>query len=147
MQKSSESFESPNNFAVAQINRLSGLRYFPEMEVAVAELVKALATAAPNDEAAQRFTDDWIRESVTAPTPRDIYEHFTTRAEAAKEYTPIKFRSAVRCTVCNDMGFSIVAKGDYTFAFACPNCLVPKLQSDQAAQLVMPKRSRRRRTT
>ncbi len=59
-------------FAARQLDRVSGLRFFPKRPAAFAELVRALMKA-PSEKRAEEFVSDWLRENSEAPTPHDIY--------------------------------------------------------------------------
>lgn len=61
------------DYAFGQIDRLCGLRFFPNKPAGVLELVKALMAVAPTDDDAEGIVSEWLQENRESPTPADFY--------------------------------------------------------------------------
>lgn len=61
------------DFAFKQMDRISGLDFFPSKAPALLELVKALRTVAPTEQDAERVISEWLEENRAAPKPADFY--------------------------------------------------------------------------
>ena len=70
--------------AIQQLERLSGLDFFPKEKPAKKELVLALQSAITEDIAAQ-FVSDWLAESNTCPKPAEIRRAINAAADAAAQ--------------------------------------------------------------
>lgn len=60
-------------FAIEQVLRLSGLRFFPPQPEAQNELVIALMEVAESEDHATSIVTNWLRENRETPTPADFY--------------------------------------------------------------------------
>ncbi len=85
------------NQAIRQLERLSGLDYFPKDKPARRELMLALQCAITEDIAAQVVTD-WLAESGECPKPANLRHNINSRQEALVEQRR-------RCDTCGGSGF------------------------------------------
>lgn len=105
-------------FAKGLVLRWTGLRGFPVIKEAVGELITAMQTAPPTQEAAQMFVSDWNRSSEEAPKPVNIYQAFQRDATTSE-------RSGCPNPKCEE-GWEIVYRPDGTSgARPCNACRAP----------------------
>ena len=83
--------------AARQLERLSGLDYFPREAPAKKELLLALQCAMVEDVAAQVVTD-WLAESGECPKPADLRRNINSRQEGLMEQRR-------KCETCGGTGY------------------------------------------
>lgn len=86
------------NQAIRQLERLSGLDYFPKDKPARRELMLAMQCAITEDIAAQ-VVSDWLSESGECPKPADLRRNIYSRQEGLLEQRR-------KCPACNGAGFT-----------------------------------------
>jgi len=92
-----------------QMERLSGLNYWPiDNRTALKEIAAQLALAR-TDEIVIKIVSDWIAYYPDAPKPSDV--HKLINAENLRVLSEQEKRTAM-CPVCNGIGFEIVTRSD-----------------------------------
>lgn len=91
------------SFAVRQVQRMAGLRYFKSEDVPVKELAHALQCVASDDKAAEGYIDAWLMSNTEAPTPADMYELASQAARRVPEFNP----NETPCRLCGGTGWSV----------------------------------------
>ena len=83
---------------IEQLNRMSGLRGFPQGKdnPAFESLVDAMLTA-PSLAAMERFVDEWLKENDVCPVPKSIYDAFKPPAPVSEWNTG--------CQICGGTGW------------------------------------------
>lgn len=76
------------DFAFEQVDRLSGLRFFPNKPSGVLELVKALRSISRTEAEAEGYVDLWIAGNSESPTPANVYELSTQQARSGPVFNP-----------------------------------------------------------
>ena len=103
-------------FATEQLERLSGLSFFPRpvksdtaSQAAFRELRLALECAT-SDAIAKRVVDDWIRQSPEAPKPAELRKLVYDEIDRAEREDRARYKpptvAAARCQRCQDTGIA-----------------------------------------
>jgi hypothetical protein len=99
-------------FAASQIDRLSGLDWFPrEKGPALSELIRAMQTA-PNEVAAEFIITELVRDARECPKPSDLYRMCGNEREKIETQSD-------GCELCGGTGMVIVEFSGYTGAKDC----------------------------
>ena len=97
--------------ATQQVERFSGLDWYPREGPAVKELVKAMQTA-PSEAAAEYITNELVRDARECPKPADLYRLIGIEKEKRDSLSK-------NCPTCHGTGFIIVERGGLTGAKDC----------------------------
>jgi hypothetical protein len=104
----------PLEIAHKLYRRLTQLEKAPPTDEAVAEIVKALATA-PDQATAERFVDEWIKNSSDFPKPMHIYHTF----HPPGALPAVVVGAPPKCAICSDTGHVTFQKNGLDFARPC----------------------------
>ena len=83
--------------AARQLERLTGLNFFPKEAPAKRELLLAMQCAIAEDIAAQVVTD-WLSESTECPKPAELRRNINTHQEQMRQHQR-------HCSVCGGTGY------------------------------------------
>ena len=101
--------------ASEQIQRLSGLDFFPRERAALKEL-RLAAESAATVEILRSIIDDWIREYTVSPKPADLRRLITPHNQERASEARQRVRN---CPECGGSGYLWVEVGLYTGAKPC----------------------------
>lgn len=104
------------HFAAEQVNRFSGLDWFPREAAPLKELTSAMQSAA-NEFIAEYVTGEWLREEIRAPKPAELRRMIWGENEKRENLDKQKLSA---CRICGGTGFQIISRGPYTGARECP---------------------------
>lgn len=92
------------DFAFEQLDRLSGLQYFPNKPAALLELARTLQQIAPTEQDAVRIVDAWLQVNPHAPTPAALLDLAASRA-AKTDFWDSHERP---CEACGGTGWTVL---------------------------------------